>query len=100
MFQLIRAPFLDYLLFKNPLLLWFNKHGWFDRPNAFWPIVQRQFFERQEYWKEVGNMKTTSGDRPTLTEMFLRAQQEHPEVPDFQPMIHSMSVIGAASEAT
>lgn len=64
------------------------------------PIIQRQFFERQEHWKEVGSMKTKSADRPTLTELFLRAQQEHPEVGDFQPYMHSMSIIGAATEAT
>ncbi|CZR63115.1 uncharacterized protein PAC_13012 [Phialocephala subalpina] len=97
---LSRAPFLDYRLLKNPLILWCNKHGWFDHPNVFMPIVQRQFFERQEHWKEVGNMKTVAGDRPTLTEMFLKAQQDHPEVQDFQPFMHSMSTIGAATEAT
>jgi len=37
-------------------------------------------------------------DRATMTEMFLRAQQEHPEIPEFQPMTHSMELIGAATE--
>lgn len=64
------------------------------------PIVQRQFIERQEHWKEVGSLKTKSMNRPTLTELFLKAQQDHPEVPDFQPFMHSMSIIGAATEAT
>ena len=61
------------------------------------PIVQRQFFEKQEYWKEA---KGRPKDRETLTDVFLEAQKEHPEVKDFQPMMHSMTVIGAGTEST
>jgi hypothetical protein len=82
------------------VIIWLNKQGFFNRVNPFLPIVQRQVFERQEYWKEVGGLRTKTMDRPTLTEIFLKAQQEHPEVPEFQPMLHNMSVVGAATEAT
>lgn len=64
------------------------------------PIIERQFLERHEYWKEVGSLKTKSMDKPTLMELFLRTQQEHPEVEDFQPSMHSIAIIGAATEAT
>jgi hypothetical protein len=39
-------------------------------------------------------------DRETLTDVFLRLGKEHPEIEDYQPMMHSMTVIGAATEAT
>jgi hypothetical protein len=78
-------------------LLWFNKRGWFERPNPFFPIVYRQFFERQEHWKEI---KNRPAERETLTAIFLKAQKEHPEVEDFQPMMHSAAVVAAATEAT
>jgi hypothetical protein len=77
--------------------LWYQKCAWFDRPNPFYPIVQRQFFYRQEYWMES---KGRPEDRETLTDVFLRLGKEHPEIEDYQPMMHSMTVIGAATEAT
>lgn len=74
-----------------------NKKDWFNPPNPFFSIVKRQFFERAEYWKEV---KGRPGDRVNLTDTFLQAQRDHPEIAEFQPMMHSMSILGAGIEAT
>ncbi|RFU24689.1 hypothetical protein B7463_g11642, partial [Scytalidium lignicola] len=92
-----RVTIIDQLTLKNPIFLWLNKHGWFDPPNPFMPILKHQFFERQEHWKGI---KGRPADRDTLNDLFLKTQQEHPEVTDFRPITHSMSVVGAGVEAT
>jgi hypothetical protein len=91
--QFSRAKILYWLSQTNALLLWLNKRGWYNHAVSFTPIIQRQFFERQEYWKEI---KGRPEDRSTLTDLFLLAQQEHPEAADFQPLLQSMSAIGGA----
>jgi hypothetical protein len=77
-------------------MLWLNSKGWFNPPNPFMPIVQRQFFERHEYWKE---MKDRPTDRTTLTDILLLIKQDHPEATDYQPLMQSLGVIGAAVES-
>jgi len=91
-----RLTILDRLISKNPLVLWVQKRGWFDNPNPFMAIVVRQFFERQAHWAS----KDRPADRDTVNDVLLKTQQEHPEVPDFSPLVHSTSAIGAGVEAT
>ena len=91
-------PILDQLRLKNPLLLWFNRRGWFNRlPPSIGGIAYQQFTNRQQYRREN---KGRSGQRETLTDHFLKAQEENPENAEFQPLMHCMSVVGAASEST
>jgi hypothetical protein len=44
---------LDKMTFKNPLLMWFNRHGWFNIRNPLYPIVNRQFTERKQHWEDT-----------------------------------------------
>ncbi|KAH7391598.1 cytochrome P450 [Cadophora sp. MPI-SDFR-AT-0126] len=84
-----RAPILDKLTLKNPLLLWFNKHGWFNRSNPFIPLIQQQFSKKSGELQE----KDRLADRDTMMELFVKTQQEHPENKDFEPFMHSITVI-------
>jgi hypothetical protein len=89
---------LDHLTLKNPVLLWFNRRGWFNRlPPTIGGIAYRQFTQRQQYHQENKGRPTP---RETLTDNFLKAQEENPDVTEFQPFMHTMSVVGAASEST
>ncbi|PVH70068.1 cytochrome P450 [Cadophora sp. DSE1049] len=91
-----RAPILDKMTLKNPLLLWFNKHGWFNRRNPFIPLIQQQFAKKSGELQE----KDRLADRDTMMELFVKTQQKHPENKDFQPFMHSITIIGAGVEAT
>lgn len=96
--QLPRMPILDQLTLKNPILFWLNRRGWFNRlPPKIGDIAYGQFTKRQQYYQEN---KGRSAQQETLTDNSLRAQDEHPDVREFQPFMHSMSVVGAASEST
>ena len=39
-------------------------------------------------------------DRETLNDVLLRLGKEHPEVEDYEALMHSLATIGAATEAT
>lgn len=56
----------------------------------------RQGFERAAYWSS----KDRLADRDTVNDVLLKTQKEHPEVPEFSPLVHSTSAIGAGVEAT
>ncbi len=91
-------PILDQLTLKNPMLLWFNRRGWFNRlPPVIGGIAYQQFTQRQKYYQEN---KGHSSHWETLTDNFLEAQEENPDVTEFQPFMHSISFVGAASEST
>jgi cytochrome P450 len=97
MSQFSRMPILDKLTFKNPLLLWFNRHGWFNIRNPLYPIVKRQFTDRKQHWEDAEGRPT---DREVLSDRFLLAKKQHPEDTDFQPLQHSITMVVAGSETT
>ena len=78
------------------MLLWLNRRGWYQYPNPFGPLIERQFGERQKFWQDTSGRPS---DREMILDMFLRAQKEHPEVPDFQPIAHAFGVVGGSSES-
>lgn len=83
---------------KNPIYMWFDKQGWIkSAANPYLAIMQRQFFERQDHWKDP--LEGRPRDRDTLTDKFIIAQKENPDQKDFVPMMHSLSVMGAAGES-
>jgi hypothetical protein len=90
-------PVLDKLTFKNPLLMWFNRHGLFNIPNPLFPIVKRQFTDRKQHWEDTAGRPI---DREVLNDKFLQAKMEHPEDVEFQPLQHSLTMVVAGSETT
>ena len=94
--QLSKMPWLDRVTYKNPILLWLNRKGLVQYPNPFEPLVHRQFVERQKFWQDTNGRPS---DREMILDVLLRIQKEHPEIPDFQPIMHSFSIIGGASES-
>lgn len=89
-------PWAEKLFSKNPVLLWLNSKGWYQPFNPFLPLFQRQFLERQQFWQDT---KGRPSDREMILDMLLRIQKERPEVPDFEPIMHTFSVIVGASES-
>ena len=90
-------PVLDSMTFKNPLLMWLNRHGWFNIRNPLHPIIYRQFNDRKQYWEGTQGRPT---DRDTFSDKFLLAKKEHAEDKEFQPMSHSVTMVVAGSETT
>ena len=94
--QLSQMPWLDQVTYKNPILLWLNRKGWVRYTNPFEPLVHRQFVERQKFWQDTNGRPS---DREMILDVLLRIQKEHPEVQDFQSIMHSFSIIGGSSES-
>ena len=90
-------PILDKITFKNPILMWFNRHGLLNIPSPIRPIVKRQLEDRAQHWKNSGGRPT---DRELLSDKFLLAKKEHPEQTEFDPLGHSVAMVIAGSETT
>ena len=90
-------PLLDKLTIKNPILVWLSRMGWVNPKVPFAERMHRMYLERENIYRES---KGRPSDQATLTDAFLKSQDEHPEITDFEPFTHCTSIIGAASDAT
>jgi cytochrome P450 len=94
-------PALDYWLRKNVLKMWLNRHGWFN--NQALETVPFALKAQQER-RELRERKTSRGKESTedtLTDKFLKAQQENPD--SFGPrelLALGLSIVAAGSETT
>ena len=93
--QIWQMPWINGVL-KNPILLWAQRKGWFEFPNPFGHLQQRQFVERKQYWQD---RKGQFLDKHTLLDSMLKIQQDNPEATDFEPEWHSMSLVGGSNDS-
>lgn len=96
----MHCPPLDRLLRKNELLMWLNRHGWLNRPAAETvPFAMRAQEERKKLLAE----QPYEGKNPdeTLTDIFLKAQREHPDVVGPREVLAlGLSLLAAGSDST
>lgn len=94
-------PALDRWLRKNVVKMWLNRHGWFNNQASetvpFALTAQQQRRELRESKRGGASARTED----TLTDKFLKAQEEHPE--SFGPrelLALGLSIVAAGSETT
>ena len=96
-----QMPWLDDVLMKNPVLLWFNRNGFFNgHPNPAVPVALKRQNERI---KRRGIGKTSKNDdgRVDLLDKFLQARDKHPEtITDKEVLGLGLSMVFAGSEST
>ncbi|EMC99437.1 hypothetical protein BAUCODRAFT_144864 [Baudoinia panamericana UAMH 10762] len=90
-------PWLDGWLLKNPVLLWFNRQGYFNaRPN---PVVA--FAGKRQEGRANGDRGSHDDDQVDLIDKFLQAKESHPEtVSDRMVLGMGISMVLAGSEST
>ena len=94
-------PTLDYWLRKNVVKMWLNRHGFLNNQSS--ETVPFALKAQQER-REIRDRKAIDGKElteDTLTDKFLKAQQEHPE--SFGPrelLALGLSIVAAGSETT
>ena len=98
----MQAPALDRLLWKNPVLMWFNKHGLFNshRNMSVTFALKNQDARRQlrESSKKDLDHKVV---RPALMDRFLEAQEQNPDVIGPKELLAlGISILGAGSDST
>ena len=95
-----QAPILDLIYHKNPILMWLNRHGWFNRlPPKAVPFALTRQQERRQLLAE----KKVAGDsaEQTLTDKFIHASEAHPDVVgDAAVLGMGLSIIAAGSDTT
>ena len=94
-------PTLDYWLRKNVVKMWLNRHGWFNnQASETVPFALKAQQERREIReRKASEEKELTED--TLTDKFLKAQEENPE--SFGPrelLALGLSIVAAGSETT
>ena len=95
------APWLDLLLLKNPILLWFNRRGLFNfKPNPAVPWALSRQNARINKSKE-GDKKPAFGERTDLLDKFLQAKEKHLDtITDKEVLGMGLSMVFAGSETT
>ncbi|KAL8709010.1 MAG: hypothetical protein Q9220_006219 [cf. Caloplaca sp. 1 TL-2023] len=90
------VPFLDYLFWKNPLLLWLSKCGWYDATSPTVPFALRHLGGRL---KAVDGQKREG--REDLLAKFLKAKRDHPDIINDRTVLGlSLSMVNAGSDTT
>ena len=68
---------LDHVLYKNPVLLWLGKKGWYNKVTPTVPWAQRELTAR--LLSTSDEKREVDTKRVDLLERFLRAKEVHPE---------------------
>ncbi|KAL8948174.1 MAG: hypothetical protein Q9222_005615 [Ikaeria aurantiellina] len=101
--QLIGSvPFLDYLFWRNPVLLWLSKRGWYDATSPTVPFALRHLGGRL---KAVDGHKELSekpqARREDLLDKFLKAKRDNPDLINDRTVLGlSLSMVNAGSDTT
>ena len=98
----MQAPALDGLLWKNPVLMWFNKHGLF---NSHRNISVSFALKNQDARRQLRERCKKDSDheivRPALMDRFLEAQEQNPDVIGPKELLAlGISILGAGSDST
>ena len=96
-----QMPWLDKIYIKNPILLWLNRHGYFNgSPNPAVPwALKRQVARNKE--REKRNLSHSNEGRVDLIDKFLQAKEDHPDtITDREILGLGLSMVFAGSETT
>lgn len=95
-----QVPALDLVSSKNPIYMWLNRHGWFNPP----PSKSVRFVMKcQQERRQLLAEKKINGDseEQTLTDKFIRAAEDHPDVMgNNEVFAMGLSIIAAGSDTT
>ena len=95
-------PVLDYLFWRNPVLLWLSKHGWYDATSPTVPFALRHLGGRLK----AANEKKDLGEEPRegredLLAKFLNAKRDNPDLINERTVLGlSLSMVNAGSDTT
>ena len=94
-------PLLDKFLWKNPALLFLNRHGWFNIPAAETvPFALKAQKERKELHHHL-SMRNQISPEQNLTDKFLTAQANSPSrFGPYELLSLGLSVVAAGPETT
>ncbi|MDI1490294.1 MAG: hypothetical protein OHK93_001494 [Ramalina farinacea] len=95
-------PSLDYLFWRNPVLLWLSKRGWYDATSPTVPFAVRHLGSRL---KAVGGEKDSNETRPEAREdllaKFLNAKRDNPGLINDRTVLGlSLSMVNAGGDTT
>lgn len=98
-------PILDSLFWKNPILLWLGRRGWYNKPSPTIPFAVKHLTQRLRAAKQTTDGEGTSsigeGKREDLMAKFLNAKRDHPETVDDKEMLGmAISMVNAGSDTT
>lgn len=97
---MLQWPFLDKIFYKNPIKLWLNKLGLFNRPD---PAVSFAMEHQKHRWQLAEDAKPSIDDSSpeTLTDLFIRASKEYPDTVTPNDVLSlGLDMIFAGSETT
>ena len=95
-------PFLDYLFWRNPVLLWLSKRGWYDATSPTVPFAVRHLGSRL---KAAGggndSIETKWEGREDLLAKFLNAKRDNPGLINDRTVLGlSLSMVNAGGDTT
>ena len=99
----MQMPVLDEMLWKNPILMWFNKRGMLNgHGNTTAGFVFKAQAARQELRQRIKTQPALEEiTHPALMDRFLEAQEQNPDIiGPLELLALGVSVFGAGSETT
>ena len=93
-------PALDYLFWRNPVLLWLSKRGWYDQSSPTVPFALKHLGQRLKTAPDEKDAKMSEG-REDLLAKFLNAKRENPEIVNDRTILGlSLSMVNAGGDTT
>jgi cytochrome P450 len=95
-----QASNLDYVVRKNSVYMWLNRHGWFNISlSKSVPFAMKR---QQEHRQLLAEKKTDSdAEEQTLTDKFFHAAETHPDImSNNEVLAMGLSIIAAGSDTT
>ena len=95
--MVFQMPVLDRLLRKNPLWLWLNRRGLFASTMS----VRGAFAANAQEERRLFHKERSERTEESLTDNFIRAQEEHPDVIGPKEFLSlGLTIVAAGSETT
>lgn len=100
--QVYNNPWVDRVLWKNPVLLWLGRKGWYNKVTPTVPFAIRQVSSRMEAMarqEKEGGFSEKSSLKPDFLDKFLKAKEESPDiVTDNAVLGLTLSMVNAGSD--
>ena len=95
-------PFLDYLFWRNPILLWLSKHGWYDATSPTVPFAVRHLGNRlKAEGGEKDDIEAKKEGHEDLLAKFLKAKRDNPGlITDRTVLGLSLGMVNAGGDTT
>jgi cytochrome P450 len=96
--QVSNASWIDDVLYKNPILLWLGRRGWFDQGTLTVPLARKQLAERLKRQRQDETKGGADQGPVDLLTKFFQAKQDFPETVDDRAVLGlTMSMVNAGS---